>query len=459
MSRAKFTDTIAPDIKFSIVEDNDGVVDGEHVLAKIRGQFFVPDGKSRNGRFYTKSLWERVIKDPGIKNRINKKLMFGTIGHDAELNDRAIREGLVSHFMTKIFINENNKGIGEALILNTPTGKILNTVLRAGSELFVSSRANGTFKGKTKDGLAIVDEETYDIDGWDFVIDPGFLEANPSIAESLEDNLKELANTPNDTGENSMDTELAKHIANENGDLKKQVSDLTDEVTALKEDKQSLTEDNNHLKTEIAKCEDDKGIIESYTALGTVEEITEKLAKAEESAKVLEGFLELADTPEGAKATMENAKTFISTVTEEFGTIEKIREALSEAVEFRKSVDELGSVEKIKEALTDYLEILESKEAAEKEAKTKELAEELGLEVEKVSGLLEKYSEEDVRELYKTVSESKVDDNEDNSNFQKKNFNENNGGEGEGDAAGKVDESSVLGKSRADRMNERFSRV
>ena len=56
---SKVVDIIDPRIKFQLMEDS-SEVDGVHILAKVKGQFFVPDGKSRNGRFYPKELWEKT---------------------------------------------------------------------------------------------------------------------------------------------------------------------------------------------------------------------------------------------------------------------------------------------------------------------------------------------------------------------------------------------------------------
>ena len=72
MQKKNLRDIIEPGIKFS-VDESATDVDGKHVLAKVTGQFFVPGGKSRNGRFYPSSLWEKVCNDPGVKTTITKK--------------------------------------------------------------------------------------------------------------------------------------------------------------------------------------------------------------------------------------------------------------------------------------------------------------------------------------------------------------------------------------------------
>lgn len=436
-------DVIDPDIKFSLVEDN-SEVDGEHILAKVKGQFFVPDGKSRNGRFYPRSLWEKVIADKAVKAKLEKRTMFGTLGHDAALTDKEVREGLVSHFMTDISIDKNGKGMGEALILNTPVGKILNTMLRAGSQLSVSSRANGTFKGK-KNGLPVVDENTYGLEGWDFIIEPGFLEANPEIAESLE-NINIIEGE--EIMENDINKTLVEHIANENADLKSKVGGLTDEVNTLAEEKTVIKEENDHLKDENAKLVDTNKVLESYSTLGTVEEITEKLTKADENGKILEAYNELSDSPEDNKAALEKSRDFIKTVTEEFGTIDEVRKALETAIEFKEKVEDIGGYEKIKEALESYDKELTERSEVENTKKIKDLAEELGLTEEKVTELLGKYSEEDVKELCKVTESAK-------NPYKKENFNEDKTDENEDE---EVYESRILGSSRIDRLNERMGK-
>lgn len=445
----KLIDVNDPKLKFEIMESAD--VDGEYVLAKVKGVFFVPDGKSRNGRYYPKSLWEKVISSDDVKYKLKSKGMFGTVGHEQDINDRAIREGSISHIVTKLTIDESNKGIGEALILNTPVGRNLNTILRAGGNMFVSTRANGTFKGKHK-GMPVVDEDTYSFETVDFVIDPGFLEANPKLAESMEIELEKTL----ETKENNMQTKdgdnmsekLIEHISNENHELKNKVSDLTDEVTTLKENHISVKEENDHMKGEVEKCEGDKKIIETYTVLGTVEEITEKLEKG----LGLEKFLELGENFDEVKAALEKSIEFSSDITEKFGTVEEIEKALTEAISFRESISEMGTVEEIKTVLEETLKTKEAANKIKTDETNKALAEELGLEVEKVEELLTKYSVEDIKELHSAVStEVKV---EEKNTYVKENFNEDNT-----EIKPELSESRILGKSRADRLSERFARV
>ena len=183
-------DIFESELKFTIDEANDEV-DGKHVLAKLKGNFFVPNGMRRNKRFYQSEVWNRQLSKADIKTKISERRMLGTISHEQPINDQAILEGKVSHTISKLEIREGKQGYGEALILNTPAGQILNTLARAGVKLFTSSRANGTYKGEIQ-GAPAVNPDTYQLEGFDFVLDPGFLQASPKLAESLNHEISNL---------------------------------------------------------------------------------------------------------------------------------------------------------------------------------------------------------------------------------------------------------------------------
>lgn len=170
----------------------------EGVLAKVKGPSFFLDGYSRNGRFYPKSLWENALKNPETKGVLERGLMFGCIGHPKDYSlDELLESGRVSHKVTDIYIDaKTGVGMAEYEILDTPSGRILNTILRSGSDMYVSTRAFGGFTDKTmsKDGkkYKILDDSNFVIETIDFVIQPGFLETQPKLMESLAEDFQEL---------------------------------------------------------------------------------------------------------------------------------------------------------------------------------------------------------------------------------------------------------------------------
>jgi hypothetical protein len=180
------------------------IVDGKYIIGRVVGQFFVPGGTSRNGRFYPESLWEKVLKSSEVQERLSERKMFGTIGHDEEpVSESQLRNGEVSHIISKLWIDVDDSGkklgMGEALILGTQSGINLNIYLRSGVGLNTSSRASGRFlEGKENNGVPVVDEDSYIFETFDFVQDPGFLAAKPELVENFNQSNKEQLNMNED---------------------------------------------------------------------------------------------------------------------------------------------------------------------------------------------------------------------------------------------------------------------
>lgn len=153
------------------------------ILAIVKGKHFCPDGTSRNHRFYPKALWLGVKNDENFMARLKRNGVVGRVGHEPEITDEDIGEGNYSHFTRNI---NWETGEAESVIVDTPMGRNLLTALRAGIQLFVSSRATGDYCGKNDEGNDIMDAKTYALERFDFVQDPGFLEAHPTlVSESL----------------------------------------------------------------------------------------------------------------------------------------------------------------------------------------------------------------------------------------------------------------------------------
>jgi len=452
---AKILDVINPSIKFELFEDNSNEVDGVNILGKVVGQFFCPDGTSRNGRFYPKALWETVIDSEVVKTALSRRLMFGTIGHDAELGDKGLREGAASHTMTKIWI-EDNKGMGEALILNTPAGRYLNTYLRAKCQLYVSSRANGGYKGKVN-GVPSVDPEGYELVGWDFVIDPGFLQANPSLAEGY-NKLKEELNIDFTLGD-SMDKTLVEHIMKENTELKSKVTSLSSEVVALRASNDSLFEESKDLKS----GQED---LDKYKEVGTVKEIEElvdvadKMGKEnDELKKEQEAFLTLGESFNSIKRALEVSLAVKNTIKEKFTSLAKIEEFLDLSEKFEKEVSSIGSLKELKQIKQALGFLLAEAEEVDLAKDVASLCAETGLSEDEVKELLKKHTAEEIKNIYQKVAErfnkkkiaesvtpvTKADDK-----FKKKKFNE--------DASQKIVQDAPM-KTRIERMNERLART
>lgn len=160
---------------------------GGTILAIVKGQHFCPGKVSRNHRLYTPELWEEAGKDEDVQRKLTNGQMFGRIGHEAEITDEDIADGKFSHITRNI---DWKTGIAESVIYNTDMGKTLYTILRAGTTMYVSSRADGDYEGKDEDGNDILDPKTYKLERFDFVQDPGFLDAKPKMISESKKNEK-----------------------------------------------------------------------------------------------------------------------------------------------------------------------------------------------------------------------------------------------------------------------------
>lgn len=379
-------------------EEASGEVDGQHIIGKISGPFFVPDGVSRNNRKYPRELWEKVCNNPGIRSRLQERRMWGTIGHNQKLDDEALLDGKMAIVTTQLQV-QNGQGMGEALILGTPAGKILNTVLRAGCKLFVSSRADGSFKGEDK-GIPIVDPDTYQLEGFDIVLDPGFLQANPSLVETFNQILAEAtanSDSKNNKGDTDMESKLLENIAKENATLKADIEKSTTEIEILKSAKVNLLTENAALKGKINRQTKAEESVKQFNAyVSNPQELEAFIERAEGLGKKWESLGGYA----AAKLRIEMLQKQVDEFKKVGATPKEIERALDLSIKCVAEYKELGKPWE----LNRCLDIAEKREAQSqaREAKVRiaELAKELKVSEEKIKTVYGKISETEIKALF-----------------------------------------------------------
>ena len=100
---------------------------------------------------------------------------------------------IVSSIVVPSFTKEEKKCIiGSYDVLDTPRGKVLNTLLEYGSNVGISARATGTSKS-TKDG-ELIEVDTYAFKTFDVVANPGFENATVRGLEESESELNQALN-------------------------------------------------------------------------------------------------------------------------------------------------------------------------------------------------------------------------------------------------------------------------
>ena len=157
---------------------------------KVRGRFQMADEKNQNGRIYERKLLEREVTK--LQKTINERRLVGELDHP---KDEVVHLTNVSHVITGLHM-EGNEVIGEAEILNTPSGQVLSELLKAGVKVGISSRGVGGLSYDQKRGGYKVDENLKLIT-WDMVSDPSCHDAFPSLME----------------GKQAVLSEEAKHVA------------------------------------------------------------------------------------------------------------------------------------------------------------------------------------------------------------------------------------------------------
>jgi hypothetical protein len=144
------------------------------VLRTLRGIFSVADyvnkEDNRNNRLYSeKLLREKIIDSPYTKEMLKRGVLLGEADHPEDRLDVSIKE--VSHKITELTLKD---GVvcGTIQILDTPVGNIVETLLKTGSKIGISSRGAGSTK--KENGKDRVLEEDYLFYTYDLVLNPGF---------------------------------------------------------------------------------------------------------------------------------------------------------------------------------------------------------------------------------------------------------------------------------------------
>jgi tetratricopeptide (TPR) repeat protein len=327
-----------------MIEEAGPSVDNDVVLAKVKGPFFFPGGTSRNQRYYPPELWEKALLQESVQQKIKDLTMYGTVFHPQQ--EPPIEE--YSHVVTKLWVDPSNPkvGMGEALILNTPKGQILNKLLRLGSKWCVSSRATGRFvPGKTNEsGLPIVDPETYQLQTFDFTPDPGFVDAHPQLVESLLQPINKSRNVTNLNEvlhHNSPNIKTNEHL---------EVFPMADNRETTKAMVEALYKEKKGLEQSLQEA---LAANESYANLGSPEELAKALDIAKEQNSMLKSYMEkgsvddLADLEKDLSASQTKLSQY-----EDLGSPEEInavfdqsQKALKQLADYKK----MGTPQEIKE--------------------------------------------------------------------------------------------------------------
>jgi len=142
----------------------------EGVLCRATYQICTIGEKNRNNRVYEQAVWDRVLGDKEIQEKLKNRSLFFHAEHPTTTQSNTEK---VAGVVTDIQVNDSKvNAIME--VLDTPYGRIVDTLLKAGCGLGVSTRADGELEEMTEgeDKFSRVIPESYRFVTIDFTADP-----------------------------------------------------------------------------------------------------------------------------------------------------------------------------------------------------------------------------------------------------------------------------------------------
>ena len=129
----------------------------------VEGVLATAEVKNGNGRYYSKSLWEREMDK--YSELIEQRRSVGELDHP---ESSVVNLKNVSHLISEYNWDGDNV-MGKIEILPTPSGNILKELIKSGVTVGVSSRGMGSLEDK---GGVMEVQDDFELLCWDFVSTP-----------------------------------------------------------------------------------------------------------------------------------------------------------------------------------------------------------------------------------------------------------------------------------------------
>lgn len=160
------------------------------VLKVLKGTLSTLGKKNRNGRIYSKELWENVLNSEYWHDMISNNSLFGECVHPADNRSTSdpfeIDANNVSHRISEAHI-EGDRLIGTVEILDTDAGRNIASLIDSGCNIGISARGAGDLHGDE------VDADTYQFKTFDLTFRPSDFNARLTpLTESEKKNFKPI---------------------------------------------------------------------------------------------------------------------------------------------------------------------------------------------------------------------------------------------------------------------------
>lgn len=160
------------------------------VLGKLSGVFAnFRTGTRNGGRLYNEELIDkRIFGNEDVMEALETRTLFGELDHPE--GDRCETEAKNAAVSIIKLEKDAEEGVvkGDALILDTPSGRTLKALVDSGAQMGISSRGIG--EEIIQNGQTIIDPDTYDFITFDIVVTPANKGARLSLVEGKQRDTK-----------------------------------------------------------------------------------------------------------------------------------------------------------------------------------------------------------------------------------------------------------------------------
>ncbi len=201
MARMKLTETV---VSIGTILERDSSKLRQGVLCKAKYNICNLGELNRNKRIYERAVWDKVTSDKEIQEKLSHRTLFAHAEHPEGMQSSTEKiAGIVTEFLV-----EGNNVFNVMEVLDTPFGRIVDTLLRAGCGVGVSTRAEGELEEciNEADGSRFyrVIPESYKYVTTDWTADPS---TYGSFPESVERDLVSIVKSGLES--KKVDTEFA----------------------------------------------------------------------------------------------------------------------------------------------------------------------------------------------------------------------------------------------------------
>lgn len=131
-------------------------------------------GPNQNNRVYPEQVWSEMLTEARYQERLAKGQICGGLGHPKDGVFDPLQIGIV---LREMWV-EGDSVYGKLEILDTPTGRVIESLYKANVLLGVSSRGRGP---SHQDGARTIVGAGFILEGFDVVTEPSVIDAEPAF--------------------------------------------------------------------------------------------------------------------------------------------------------------------------------------------------------------------------------------------------------------------------------------